>query len=110
MGNFWIAVIFIGFCFLGTLIFSLASRRYSKLSSEGEPLSAKDEKSAAEILKAEGELRSPENVDFDLPDEDFFINEKDEPLSFDEMLEGLSENEAETLLNELEKLPEEKDD
>lgn len=102
MENWWIYLIFIVFSLLGTMIFSIVAGRYGKVSEKGIFSASGDEKSAAEIWKECGNHREPENAEMDLPAEDFFNGEITEDESLDEMLEGISEEEAMEILRALE--------
>ncbi len=100
--NWWIFLIFAATCVLCALISAKTSRKYMNYYENGGNNAPEvKEPSPKEIWKKEGCSRSFENAEFELPEEDFFENEKTElPETEEELFSGLSEEEKEAVITE----------
>lgn len=118
MEKWWIWVLFGGALLLGSLISSVVSANFFRNAAkneDGAPAAGR-KKAAAEPetpWEKEGRRGSFESSGYELPEDDFFENEKTElPEDFEELFSGISEEEAGELLCEADLLsekPEEKD-
>ena len=73
---------------------------YELLRKQYDKNSWKKDDSPKDIWKKEGCSRSFDNAEYDLPEEDFFSNEKTELPEEEEIFSGLSEEEKNEILKE----------
>ena len=101
MENWWVYVLFAVTCALCVLIMTKTNRKYMNYYENSMTKTAgKKDDLPKDIWKKEGCSRSFDNAEYDLPEEDFFGNEKTELPEEEEIFSGLSEEEKNEILKE----------
>lgn len=103
MDKMWIVLLFLGvFLIADNIIRRIAIRSLNSAENQSAVSAITTEKEDTRVFWAEeGLRREPENAEFELPEEDFFGNEKTEiSEKFEDEFSGLSEEETEKILKE----------
>lgn len=103
MDKLWIVLLFLGvFLILSNLIKSFAIKFLNSAENQSSVSAIVSEKDDPKVFwKEKGFRREPEQADYNLPEEDFFENEKNEfSESFEDELKNLSEEEIGEVLKE----------
>ena len=96
MDKLWIVLLFLGvFLILSNLIKSFAIKFLNSAENQSSVSAIVSEKDDPKVFwKEKGFRREPEQADYELPEEDFFGNEKTEiSENFEDELKNLSEEE-----------------
>ena len=102
MENWWVYLLFAATCALCALLTKKTNKKYMNYYENNMTKTPdKKEDSPKDIWKKEGCSRSFENAEYDVPEEDFFGNEKTElPETGEELFSGLSEEERCEIMKE----------
>ena len=103
MDKLWIVLLFLGvFLLLSNIVKRFAVRFISSAENQNAVSAMVSEKDDPKVFwKEEGFRREPQQADFELPEEDFFENEKTEMSeNFEDEFKNLSEEEQNMIFEE----------
>ena len=103
MDKIWIIPLFLCVFFISNNLIKrlIYKKMFAQSAKEGSSATIEDKEDPRVFWKEEGLRREPENAELELPEKDFFENEKTEFFEdFEKEFSGLSDEEAEKILEE----------